>query len=225
MTTQDITASSREIKGLIKLAKHLGIDPEDADTLVSEIIPILKRKLDLLSRASNSSGNLEGTVQKILQEEVPIVLSNYALGQLRSNKSALLFLAKKISPAVTDLRAKQLVDRLVLRADRSLADQLAAQLGIRDTHVQDFNKKVLPKIKKYTKAMYRKKIQNGDAIDNSEAFDQFIIDNVFIDEFENHFYIRSATDDNNRAILLPEAKMVALKMLSAWKNEIKGEGL
>lgn len=223
MTTQDLTASSREIKGLIKLAKHLGIDPEDADTLVSEIIPILKRKLDLLSHASNSSGNLEGTVQKILQEEVPIVLSNYALGQLRSNKSALLFLAKKISPAVTDLRAKQIVDRLVLRADRSLADQLAAHLGIRDTHVQDFNKKVLPKIKKYTKAMYRKKIQNGDAIDNSKAFDQFIIDNVFIDEFENHFYIRSATDDNNRAILLPEAKAVALKMLSAWKNEVLGE--
>ena len=223
MTTQDYTSTSREIQGLIKIAKHLRIDPEDADTLVSEIIPILKRKLDLLSRSSNSSDSPEGTVQKILQEEMPNVLSNYALEQLRSNKNALLFMTKKISPAITDMRAKQIVDRLVLRTDRSLADQLAAQLGIRDTHVQDFKKKVLPKLKKYTKAMYRKKIQNGDTIDNAEAFDQFIIDNVFIDEFENHFYIRSATDDNNRAILLPEAKAIAIKMLSAWRNEIKGE--
>ena len=71
--------------------------------------------------------------------------------------------------------------------------------------------------------MYRNKIRNGDTLDNSEKFNQFIIENVFIDEFENHVYIRSATDKNNRAILLPEANTIAMSMITAWMNEVKAE--
>ncbi len=71
--------------------------------------------------------------------------------------------------------------------------------------------------------MHRNKIRNGDTLENPETFNQFIIENVFIDEFENHVYIRSATDKNNRAILLPEADTIAMNMITAWMNEVKAE--
>jgi hypothetical protein len=45
---------------------------------------------------------------------------------------------------------------------------------------------------------------------------QFVIDNIFIDEFENHPFVRSFTDRNNRAILPPKARIIAIKLISAW---------
>jgi hypothetical protein len=66
-------------------------------------------------------------------------------------------------------------------------------------------------------------VQSREPIEDSKAFNQFIIDNVFIDEFENHPYIRSVTDKNNKAILLPETKSVAMQLITTWMNEVIAE--
>lgn len=68
--------------------------------------------------------------------------------------------------------------------------------------------------------MYKKKLQGKDPKNDIASFKQFVIDNVFIDEFENHPFIRTATDKSNRAILLPKAKKIALKMITAWMDEV-----
>jgi hypothetical protein len=210
------TASKR----INELAGYLGIDADDADTLVSDIIPLLSRKLALFSRGPHQDTPLENRIQSIMRDELPKVLSNYALDDLMANKNVMLFLIKNLAPELSDLRAKQLVDQNVSQADQSLADQLAYHLGVRAEQLQHFKEKVIPRLKKYTKAMYRKKGQEKESIVDSTAYSQFIIDNVFIDEFENHPYIRSVTDKDNRAILQPEAKEIAVQMISAWKNEV-----
>lgn len=221
--TKDITSTSLEIGRLIEIAGHLGIDSDDADTLVSDIIPLLARKFALLSRRGVRDESLESRIQTLLQEEMPKVLANYALDNLLANKNVMLFLIKSLTPELTDLRAKQIVDRQTVQADQSLADDLANQLGIRAEQLQHFMEKVVPRLKKYTKAMYRKKVRNQESLADAEAYNQFIIDNVFIDEFENHPYIRSVTDKKNKAILLPEAKSIAMQMISAWMKEVVAE--
>ncbi|MFZ0241300.1 MAG: hypothetical protein WAL90_06595 [Desulfobacterales bacterium] len=208
---------------LLKLAGHLRIDPEDAETFATDIIPLLTRKFALLSRAAPAGEPVENRIDKILEEELPRVLSNYALDELKTNKSVMLFLVKLLAPELTDLRIKQLVDRRAVPADQLLADQLADQLGIREDQIEHFREKVVPKLKQYTKSMFRRKAQNKEAIEDPVAFNQFIIDNVFIDEFENNPYIQSVTDRNNQAILRPEAKSVALQLISAWMSEVMAE--
>jgi hypothetical protein len=221
--TDKITSSNPGSGRLRGLAGHLGIDMDDADTLIADIIPILSRKFALLSRGSTKNEPIENQIQAVLQDELPSILSNYALDNLMTNKSVMLFFVKNLAPELTDLRAKQLVDRNFNQADQSLADQLAYHLGVRPEQLQHFKSKVIPQLKKYTQAMYRKKVRNGKSSVNPAAYSQFIIDNVFIDEFENHPYIRSVTDKDNRAILVPEAKKIAIEMISAWKNEIVAE--
>mgnify|MGYP006953449215 CR=1 FL=1 len=71
--------------------------------------------------------------------------------------------------------------------------------------------------------MCQNKVRQNDADADSATYNQFIIDNVFIDEFENHPYIRSVTDEDNRTILLPGAKDVATQMISAWRSEVANE--
>ena len=218
--TDKTTSSSPGSGRLRELAGHLGIDIDDADTLISDIIPILSRKFALFSRGAQKNEPIENQIQTVLQDELPSILSNYALDDLLTNKSVMLFFIKNLAPELTDLRAKQLVDQSFSRADQTLADQLAYHLGVRSEQLQHFKDKVIPRLKKYTQAMYRKKARNSKSSVNPAAYSQFIIDNVFIDEFENHPYIRSVTDKDNRAILLPEAKKIAIQMISAWKNEI-----
>jgi hypothetical protein len=209
-------------KDLAPIAKQLGIGLDNADTLVSDIIPMLKRKFKLLSRKSKSpQPGTENNVTSILNNELPKVFTNYALDKLRNNKTVLIYIVKNISPDITDLRAKQLVDRQVYESTKILAEELAAQLGIRATHIHEFRSQIVPKLKKYTKNMYKKKLQGKDPKNDITGFKQFVIDNVFIDEFENHPFIRTATDKSNRAILLPEAKKIALKMITAWMDEVK----
>ncbi len=215
--TNDIGSPGPPPDKLLKLAGHLGIAPEDAETFATDIIPLLTRKFALLNEP------VEDRVQTILLEELPRVLSNYALADLKANKGIMLFLVKLLAPELSDLRVKQLVDRQTGQADPSLADQLADHLGIRAEQIDHFREKVIPKLKQYTKAMYRRKVQNREPIGDSKAFNQFIIDNIFIDEFENNPYIRSVTDRNNQAILLPEAKSVAIQLISAWMNEVIAE--
>jgi len=223
MTSQGISTVSQELRKLAKFAKALGIEIEDAQTLAADIMPMLRRKFELLAKVPEGDDNIENRMQTILQKELGVVLANYGLSQYKSNKIVMLYVLKKIAPEITDLRAKQLVSQQFNQSDQSLADQLAEKLGIRDTQVKHFKTKVLPKLKKHTKSMYRNKIRKGDTLDNSETLNQFIIENVFIDEFENHVYIRSATDKNNRAILLPEADKIAKNMITAWMNEVKAE--
>jgi len=223
MTNQDIGTLSQDLSKLEKFAKTLRIEMEDTQTLVADIMPMLKRKFDLLAQAPDGGDNVEKRLQMILHKELDVVLSNYGLSQLKSNKIVMYFVLKKIVPDMTDQRAKQLVKKQFNHSDQSLADQLAEKLGIRDTQVKHFITKVLPKLKKHTKSMYRNKIRSGDTLDDSETFNQFIIENIFIDEFENHVYIRSATDKNNRAILLPEADKIAKNMITAWMNEVKAK--
>ena len=194
---------------------------DDADTLVSDIIPLLKRKFKLLSGKSNStqSGN-EKNLTSILDEDLPKVFTNYALTKLRDNKTVLIYVVKNVTPDITDLRAKQLVDVHVNQSAKMLAEELAAQLGIRTNRIHEFRSQIVPRLKKHTKNMYKKKLQGKDSKTDNAGFKQFVIDNVFIDEFENHPFIRTATDKSNRAILLPKAKNIALKMITAWMNEV-----
>jgi hypothetical protein len=221
--TDKNTSSSQVANRLKELAGHLGIDTDDAETLIADVIPILSRKFALYARSATPEEPIENRIQNILKDELPNILSNYALTDLTKNKSVMLFFVKNLAPELTDLRVKQLVDLKFSEADRSLADQLAQELGVRDAQLQHFKKKVIPKLKKYTKAMYRKKAHNKESKAESSAYSQFIIDNVFIDEFENHPYIRSVTDNDNRAILLPQAKEIAFQMISAWKKEVIAE--
>jgi hypothetical protein len=221
--TNDTGSRGPSSDKLLKLAGHLGIDPEDAETFAADIVPFLSRQFALLTHAAPPSEPVENRIQTILREELPRVLSNYALDDLKANKSVVVFLVKLLVPELTDLRVKQLVDRQAGQADQPQADQLADHLGIRTEQVQHFKDKVIPKLKQYTKAMYRRKVQSREPIEDSNAFNQFIIDNVFIEEFENHPYIRSVTDKNNKAILLPEAKSVAMQLISAWMKEVIAE--
>jgi hypothetical protein len=211
----------RKRKDLAPIAKHLGIGLDDADTLVSDIIPLLKRKFKLLSGKSNSTqSGTEKNLTNILSKELPKVFTNYALTKLRNNKAVLIYVVKNISPDITDLRAKHLVDVQVYQSAKMLAEGLATQLGIRTTHIHEFRSQIVPKLKKHTKNMYKKKLQGKDPKNDIASFKQFVIDNVFIDEFENHPFIRTATDKSNRAILLPKAKKIALKMITAWMDEV-----
>ncbi|MGD2272372.1 MAG: hypothetical protein PVI06_18365 [Desulfobacterales bacterium] len=209
-------------KDLDPLAKKLGINLDDADTLVTDIIPMLKRKYDLrVDKLGASASKKENDLKILLDKELPRVLSNYGLVKLRNNKAVLIHLVKEISPDITDLRAKQFVDLLAYQSTKLLADELASQLGIRSNHLNEFQSKIIPRLKKYTKTMYQKKLDSKNAKNDMADFKQFVIDNVFIDEFENHPFIRTATDKNNRAILLPKAKKIALKMISAWMIEVR----
>jgi hypothetical protein len=198
-------------KYLAPIAKQLGIGLDDADTLVSDIIPLLKRKFKLLSGKSNSTqSGTEKNLTSILDEDLPKVFTNYALTKLRDNKTVLIYVVKNVTPDITDLRAKQLVDVHVNQSAKMLAEELAAQLGIRTNHIHEFRSQIVPRLKKHTKNMYKKKLQGKDPKTDIAGFKQFVIDNVFIDEFENHPFIRTATDKSNRAILLP----------TAWMNEV-----
>ena len=67
--------------------------------------------------------------------------------------------------------------------------------------------------------MYRKKVQTENPKNDIAGFKQFVIDNVFIDEFENHPFIRTTTDKTNRAILPSKAKKIALQMITDWMDE------
>jgi hypothetical protein len=203
------------------IAKQLGIGLDDADTLISDIIPVLRRKFKLLSSKSVASdSDIEKILTPVLADELPKVFSNYALTKLRKKKAVLIYVVKNLSPDITDLRAKQLVDFQVHQSAKLLAEELAKQLGIRTNHRHEFRSQIVPKLKKHTKNMYKKRLQTKNPKNDIAGFKQFVIDNVFIDEFENHPFIRTATDKTNRAILAPKAKKVALKMITDWMDEV-----
>lgn len=203
-----------------EFARLIRIEADDADTLFREILPVLKRKHELRQQKATAAETTEKQIAKLLKKDLPKVLANYALMHLQANKQVLFFLIKKIAPNLTDLRVKYLIDKQSRMTENALADQLAAKLGIRDTHREDFKSEVIPKLKKYTKAMFRKKLESGELNEDAKAYNDFIIENVFIDEFENHPFIRSVTDESNRAILVPEARAIAIKMIIAWMKEV-----
>jgi len=212
----------RKRKDIGPIAKQLGIGLDDAETLVSDIIPLFQRKFKLLcGKSKPSQSETEKNLTSILDGELPKVFTNYALTKLVNNKAVLILVVKNLSPDITDLRAKQLVDIQVYQSAKMLAEELATQLGIRTTHIHEFRSQIVPKLKKHTKNMYKKKLQAKDPKKDIAGFKQFVIDNVFIDEFENHPFIRTATDKSNRAILLPKAKKIALKMITTWMDEVR----
>ncbi|KPJ75209.1 MAG: hypothetical protein AMJ54_15570 [Deltaproteobacteria bacterium SG8_13] len=223
MKTEDLSSQSKRYNNLLKAAKRLSVSAEELGTLLDDIVPMLKRKLDLMNHQSPGNNQLEKDLATVMDKELPKVLANYGLEHIKSNKNVMLFVVKQIVPDITDLRIKKIVDRSISHSDQNLADQLAAELGIRDEHIQHFKSSVLPKLKKHTKSMYRNKVGGGGTIEDPEGFNKFIIENVFIDEFENHVYIRSATDEKNRAILLPEANAIVYQMLEMWMNEVVAE--
>lgn len=223
MKTEDLSQQSKRYSNLQKVARRLTISAEELETLMDDIVPMLQRKLELMPHRSEGNNHLEIDIAAVIEKELPTVLANYGLEHIKSNKNVMLFVVKQMVPNITDLRIKRIVDRSVSHSDRNLADQLAAELGIRGEHIHHFKSTVLPKLKKHTKSMYRNKVREGETIEEQEAFNRFIIENVFIDEFENHVYIRSATDEKNRAILLPEASAIVHRMLETWMNEVKAE--
>ena len=203
-----------------ELAKQLNIRPDDAETLVVDIMPILKRKFELIMRRqSNASPNDEKLIHTVLEQELPNILNNYALPELGKNQKVVRSIAKSLAPKLTNKQVNQIARDLLGPEELPLVEELAAQLGIHATHTNEFKTKVIPKIKKYTLTLFRKKLETEDTIDTTDGFTQFVIDNVFIDEFENHPFIRSNTDANNKAILLPQAKDIAVKMITEWAKE------
>ncbi len=223
MKTEDLSSLSQRYGNLKKVAQRLSISAEDLETLMDDIVPMLKRKIDLMLHQPQGNDHLENDIATVMEKELPMVLANYGLEHIKSNKNAMLFVIKQTVPDITDLRIKRIVDRCISHSDRNLADQLAVELGIRDEHIHHFKSAVLPKLKKHTKLMYRNKVNEGGTIEDEEGFNKFIIENVFIDEFENHVYIRSSTDEKNRAILLPEANAIVHQMLKTWMNEVVAE--
>ena len=204
-----------------RLSKKLGIDEDQAITVLNDVVPVLKRKFDLLfEKSAPAKSNIESVVSDILTREVPKVLSNYALSHLQNKKAVLVYLITNMSPQITDLQAKYLIDKRSRKSVQSLEDQLTVQLGIHTDYISDFKKKVIPKIRRDTKTFYRKKLQTEGRISHPEELTQFIIDNVFIDEFENQPFSRSHTDENNQAILAPEVKSIAIKLIMVWMTEV-----
>ena len=199
------------------LAKELGIEKNDADTLLSDVFPMIKRKYDLLRQKSSLvAQNDKSIMQIILNDEVPVVFQNYALANLQNNEEILAMLINYISEQMSVSAAKQFIEKHFEQDEDTLARQLSEAMGISKSYVKDFKAKVMPKIKKFTITMYRKKPRNQGHIDQEDSFMQFVIDNIFIDEFENHPFVRSFTDRNNRATLPPKARNIAIKLISVW---------
>ena len=199
------------------LVKELGIEENDADVLLSDVFPMVKRKYDLLRQKSSLvAQNEKSIMQIILNDEVPVVFQNYAFANLQNNEEILAMLINYISEQMSVSAAKQFIEKHFEQDEDTLAHQLAEEMGVSKSHLKDFKAKVIPEIKKFTVAMYRNKLREQGHIDKEDSFMQFVIDNIFIDEFENQPFIRSFTDKNNRAILPPKARNIAVKLISVW---------
>ena len=208
---------TEENENLVYLAKELDIEKNDADTLLSDVFPMIKRKYDLLRQKSSLVAQNEKTIiQIILNDEVPVVFENYALASLQNDEEILAMLINFISEQMSVSAAKQFIEKHFEQDENTLVHRLAKEMGVSKSNLKDFKAKVIPEIKKFTIAMYRKKLHEQGHIDKADSFTQFVIDNIFIDEFENHPFVRSFTDKNNRAILPPKAKNVAVKLISVW---------
>ena len=204
------------------LAGELGISRDDADTVVNDILPVLRRKFELVAVKSGSATIDMGKIKEIIKDDLPKVLGNYALDDLSDNRSFLIYLVKKFF-SLKDKQAAAMVDKLTRKSSGALATQLADQLGIHPSKFDKFTKKIIPKIKSYSKSMLRKKLNTEKRIENPKQVYQFIVDNIFIDEFENYPFIRSTTDADNRAILKPEALNTAFQLLGKWTREVAAE--
>ena len=155
-------------------------------------------------------------MQIILNDEVPVVFQNYALANLQNNEEILAMLINYISDQMSLSAAKKFIEKYFEQDEDILAHRLAEEMGVSKSCLKDFKAKIIPEIKKFTIAMYRKKLREQDGIDKADSFMQFVIDNIFIDEFENHPFVRSFTDKNNRAILPPKAGNIAAKLILVW---------
>ena len=204
-------------KNPASLAKELDIGKNDADTLLSDVFPMIKRKYDMLRQKSSLvAQNEKSIMQIILNDEVPVVFQNYALTNLQNNEEILAILISYISEQMSVSAAKQFIENNFEQDEDTLAHRLSEEMGVSKANLKDFKAKVIPEIKKFTISMYRRKLREQDNIDKADSFMQFVIDNIFIDEFENHPFVRSFTDKNNRAILPPKAKNIAAKLISTW---------
>ncbi|MCP4366902.1 MAG: hypothetical protein GY797_02125 [Deltaproteobacteria bacterium] len=199
------------------IAKALGIAKNDAVTLLSDVFPMIKRKYDLLRQESSLvAQNEKSIMQIILNDEVPVVFQNYALANLQNNEEILAILISYISKQMSVSAAKQFIEKNFEQDEDSLVQRFAEEMGVSKAYLKDFKAKVIPEIKKFTIVMYRRKMPEQQDIDKADSFMQFVIDNVFIDEFENHPFVRSFTDKNNRAVLPPKARKIAVKLISVW---------
>ena len=208
---------SQKNKNPASFAKELDIKKNDADTLLSDVFPMIKRKYDMLRQKSSLvAQNEKSIMQIILNDEVPVVFQNYALTNLQNNEEILAILISYISEQMSVSAAKQFIENNFEQDEDTLAHRLSEEMGVSKANLKDFKAKVIPEIKKFTISMYRRKLREQDNIDKADSFMQFVIDNIFIDEFENHPFVRSFTDKNNRAILPPKAKNIAAKLISTW---------
>ena len=208
---------SQKNKNPASFAKELDIKKNDADTLLSDVFPMIKRKYDMLRQKSSLvAQNEKSIMQIILNDEVPVVFQNYALTNLQNNEEILAILISYISEQMSVSAAKQFIENNFEQDEDTLAHRLSMEMGVSKANLKDFKAKVIPEIKKFTISMYRRKLREQDNIDKADSFMQFVIDNIFIDEFENHPFVRSFTDKNNRAILPPKAKNIAAKLISTW---------
>ena len=208
---------SQKNKNTASFAKELDIEKNDADTLLSDVFPMIKRKYDMLRQKSSLvAQNEKSIMQIILNDEVPVVFQNYALTNLQNNEEILAILISYISEQMSVSAAKQFIENNFEQDEDTLAHRLSEEMGVSKANLKDFKAKVIPEIKKFTISMYRRKLREQDNIDEADSFMQFVIDNIFIDEFENHPFVRSFTDKNNRAILPPKAKNIAAKLISTW---------
>ena len=208
---------SQKNKNPASFAKELDIEKNDADTLLSDVFPMIKRKYDMLRQKSSLvAQNEKSIMQIILNDEVPVVFQNYALTNLQNNEEILAILISYISEQMSVSAAKQFIENNFEQDEDTLAHRLSEEMGVSKANLKDFKAKVIPEIKKFTISMYRRKLREQDNIDKADSFMQFVIDNIFIDEFENHPFVRSFTDKNNRAILPPKARNIAAKLILVW---------
>ena len=99
-------------KHIAYLAKELDIAENDADTLLSDVFPMIKRKYDLLRQKSSLvEQNEKSIMQIILNDEVPVVFQNYALVNLQHNGEILAMLINYISEQMSVSAAKQFIEK------------------------------------------------------------------------------------------------------------------
>ena len=130
------------------LAVQMALEVADTETLISDILPVLKRKLQIFIHESKAADNSEKSILTLLRNELTPVLSNYGLQHLADNKSVLQFIIKDLSEEFAERRAKALADRFFSNGDQQMAEQLAYHLGVPSAHDGHFTAQVMPKLKR-----------------------------------------------------------------------------
>ena len=197
---------------------------DGADTLFNDVVPILQRDFQLRkgSQASTPQVNQE-VIRVVLSKKLPKVFSTHAISHLQGNSKVLFYLLKKLWDALPNATAKSMAEHHAKTFSVGLIKKLAENMGINRSHWPRFASEIIAPLQRSTQALYRQRLNQPDLMGSLDQFIAFVIDNMFIDEFENTNYIRTHTDKHNRAILPPKAKPVAQTLIKVWVCRLGAE--